>query len=124
MKPLRIQFCVFMQLRNLAPKTQESYLHSVIELSKYYHKSPDQIEQEQIFEYILYLQNIKKLTFSSCNFALSAFKCFYNQFLNNGAIVLKIPLRKRPQKIPVVYSREQVQKIIQLTTNLKYHVIF
>jgi len=97
MKPLREKFCEFMQLRNLAEKTKESYLQSVVKLSKYYNESPELLDQEKIFQYILHLQNDKNQKFSSCNVALSAFKCFYNQFLNNGTNVLKVPIRKSPK---------------------------
>ncbi|MCP4136992.1 MAG: tyrosine-type recombinase/integrase [bacterium] len=56
--------------------------------------------------------------------ALSAFKCFYNQFLNNGTIVLKVPLRKCPKKLPIVYSQQEVERIIQCTRNPKHRMIF
>ncbi len=124
MKPLRTQFYEFMQLKDLSPVTQKSYLQAVVNLSKYYNESPEKICQEQIFQYILYLQNDKKLQFSSCNVALSAFKCFYNQFLNNGTIVLKVPSRRSPKKLPIVYSQQEVQNIIQCTTQPKYRVMF
>lgn len=124
MKSLRIGFCEFMQLRNLAEKTQKSYLDAVIKLSRYYHQSPELIGQEKIFSYILHLQNVKKQSFSTVNLALCAFKCFYNQFLNNGTMVLKVPPRKCPKKIPVVYSQAEVQKIILCTPKPKYRVLF
>jgi integrase/recombinase XerD len=124
MTSLRVKFCEFMQLRNLAPKTQESYLQAVIKLSEYYNESPELIGQDGIFQYVLYLQNQRQLTYSTCNQALCAFKCFYNQFLNNGTIVLKVPTRKRPRNIPIIYSQEEVQKIIQCTVAPKYRIIF
>ncbi len=124
MKPLRAKFYEFMQLKDFSPVTQKSYLQAVISLSKYFNESPEKICQEQIFQYVLHLQNDKKLSFSSCNVALSAFKCFYNQFLNNGTIVLKVPSRKSPKKLPIVYSQQEVQNIIQCTTQPKYRVMF
>lgn len=124
MKSLRMKFCEFMELKNLAPSTRENYLQAVIKLSAFYNLSPDLISQEEIFDYILFLKNQKMLTFSSCNVALSAFKCFYNQFLNNGTIALKVPSRKGPKKLPIVYSRQEVQKIIECTTQAKYRIIF
>lgn len=124
MKSLRVRFCEFMQLRDLAPRTQESYLQALVKLSRYYNESPELIRQEKIFQYILYLQNQKKQSFSTCNLALSAFKCFYNQFLNDGTVVLKAPPRKRPKRIPVVYSQDEVQRLIQCTQKPKYRMIF
>ncbi len=124
MKPLRVKFSEFMQLRNLATRTQQTYLQAMIKLTNHYNRSPEQIGQEDIFQYILYLQNEKKQSFSTCNQALCAFKCFYNQFLNNGTTVLDVPMRKRPRKLPIVYSQEEVQKIIRCTTKPKYRMIF
>ncbi len=123
MTSLRLQFSEFMQLRDLAEKTQISYMASVTKLSRHYNQSPEQIGQEQIFQYILYLQNQEKLSFSSCNVALSAFKCFYNQFLNNGKVVLKVPIRKCPKRLPIIYSQREVERIIQCTTHLRYRLI-
>lgn len=123
MASLRTQFSEFMQLRDLAKKTQVSYMASVTKLSRYYKQSPDQISQEQIFKYILYLQNQEKQSFSSVNLALSAFKCFYNQFLNGGKVILKVPRRKRPKKLPVIFSQREIERIIQSTTHLKYRII-
>lgn len=123
MTSLRTQFSEFMQLRDLAEKTQISYMGSVTKLSRYYNQSPEQISQEQIFNYVLYLQNQEKQSFSSVNLALCAFKCFYNQFLNNGKLVLKVPKRKCPKKLPVIYSQREVERIIQCTSHMRNRLI-
>jgi hypothetical protein len=36
-----------MQLHGYAERTQEAYLSAVRKLAKYYHKSPDQIDEEE-----------------------------------------------------------------------------
>jgi integrase/recombinase XerD len=120
MNPLRIRFLEFMQLRNLSEKTQESYLAAVIKLSKHYKKSPELISQEEIFQYILYLAKELNQTFSTCNVALCAFKCFYNQFLGKGTLILKVPARKAPKKLPIVYSKAEVKRLISATDHPKY----
>ena len=124
MKSLRLKFAEFIQFKNFSDKTLKSYLSEMVKLSNYYQRSPELIGHEEIFQYILHLQNDKKLSYSSCNVALSAFKCFYNQFLGNGTIVLKVPSRKRPKKLPIIYSQSEVQKIIQNTVQPKYRMMF
>jgi len=113
-----------MQFKNFSENTQELYLNAVIKLSEHYNTSPKQLGQEEILQYMLYLQNKKKLSFSTCNVALSGFKCFYNQFLNNGTIVIKIPSRKRPKKLPIVYSQQEVERIFHHTQNPKLRMMF
>ncbi|MCP4153673.1 MAG: tyrosine-type recombinase/integrase [bacterium] len=123
MKPLRNRFSEFMQFRNLSERTQETYLNAMVKLSQHYGKSPDLIGQEEIFQYILHLSKEKDLAFSTCNIVLSACKCFYNNFLGDGTIVLKAPPRKGPKKLPVVYSKEEVARLITATENSKHRMM-
>jgi site-specific recombinase XerD len=76
-----------------------------------------------IHHYILFLQESGK-EFSTCNVALSAFKCFYNQFLGNGTILFKVPSRRGPKKLPVIYSQEEILRIIQNARSPKYRLLF
>ena len=61
MTPLRQRMLEDMQLRGLAPRTQESYLAAVQQLALHYHCSPDQITEEELRQYFLYLRNEKRL---------------------------------------------------------------
>lgn len=112
-----------MELKNLSPRTRESYLAAVAKLAGHFGKSPELIPQEMIYQYILFLQRSGK-EFSTCNVALSAFKCFYNQFLGNGTILFNVPSRRGPKKLPVVYSQEEVNRIIQNARSPKYRLAF
>ena len=81
MTQLRERMLADMQLRGLAPKTQESYLRAVRQLANYYHKSPDQISEEELRAYFLYLKNEKKVSRSACTVVLCGIKFFYEQTL-------------------------------------------
>jgi hypothetical protein len=48
-----------MQLRGFAARTQEAYLLAVRQLAKYYRKSPDQVDEEELRQYFLFLKNEK-----------------------------------------------------------------
>jgi integrase/recombinase XerD len=48
MTPLRRRMLEDMQLRGLAPKTQQAYIRAVRQLAEYYDKSPDQISEEEL----------------------------------------------------------------------------
>jgi integrase/recombinase XerD len=45
---LRDRMIEEMKLRNFSPATQESYVYAVSRLTKYHHKSPDQLGKEDI----------------------------------------------------------------------------
>ena len=59
MTKLRKRMIEDMQLRGLSEKTQESYLRSVRQLAEHYHKVPDQISEDELRQYFLYLKNVR-----------------------------------------------------------------
>ncbi len=115
MNPLRKKFDDFLRFRCLSERTRHAYVRAVSDLAQHCRRSPEQICDDEIIQYINYLADEKSLSFSSCNVALSTFKCFYNQFLGNGTLTIRIPVRKAPKRLPVVMDREEVRRLIQAT---------
>ena len=58
-----------MQLRGLSEKTQESYQRDVRQLAEHYHKTPDEISEDELRQYFLYLKNVRRVSHSSCTVA-------------------------------------------------------
>jgi len=50
-----------LQLKGLTPKTQKIYLREVRNFAKYFDKSPEQLGEKELREYLLYLLNERKL---------------------------------------------------------------
>ena len=44
-----------MKLRGFSPRTREAYVSVVYQLSRYYRKSPDELEEEDLRDYFLHL---------------------------------------------------------------------
>jgi Phage integrase, N-terminal SAM-like domain len=59
MTPLRQRMLEDMQLSGLAPKTQQAYIRAVRQLAQHYGKSPDQITEEELRQYFLFLYTEK-----------------------------------------------------------------
>ena len=70
-----------MQLRGLSARTQEAYARAVWQLAQHYHRSPDQLSDEELRQYFLYLTNEKKLARPTATIALCGIKFFYEQTL-------------------------------------------
>ncbi len=62
---LRQRMTEDMQVRDLSPHTQASYLQQVSLFARHFHKSPDTLEPEHIRSYQIYLTNEKKLATST-----------------------------------------------------------
>ena len=57
MSPLRQRMLEDMQLRGLSARTQEAYSRAVWQLAQHYHRSPEQLGDEDLRQYFLYLTN-------------------------------------------------------------------
>jgi integrase len=111
-----------MELRRFAPGTQESYVRAVRDLALYYGKSPDQIEQEEIRVYFLYLKNEKQLVRSTCTVALCGIKFFYETTLKRKQMTLDVLRPRKIDKQPVILSQEEVYQILAHIRKRKYRV--
>ena len=112
MTALRQRMIEDMQLRGLAERTQEAYVAAVRQLAEHYGKSPDQISDEELRQYFLYLTNEKKASSSAVTIALCAIKFFYEQTLHQEWPTLTLVRPPRERKLPVVLSREEVHRIL------------
>ena len=123
MSPLRKQMHDDMVVRGLAERTRESYLYAVTGLAKYYGKGPDQIDETEVQNYLLYLIQEKKAAWSSCNLVCQALKFFYRTTLKRREAEFCIPSPRQPQKLPQILAREEIARLFELTTNLKHRTI-
>lgn len=122
MTKLRQRMIEDMQLRGLSEKTQESYLRSVRQLAEHYHKAPDQISEEELRQYFLYLKNVRQVSHSSCTVALCGIKFFYERTLRREWPTLELVRSPREEKLPVVLSIEEVGQILGCVRRMKYRV--
>jgi integrase/recombinase XerD len=112
MTPLRRRMIEDMQLRGLAERTQEAYVAAVRQLAEHYGKWPDQISDEELRQYFLYLTNEKKASRSTIRIALCAIKFLYEETLHQEWPTLTLVRPPREHKLPVILSREEVQRIL------------
>jgi integrase/recombinase XerD len=108
MSPLRQRFIQDLQLRNRSPKTIDAYVYHVRELARHYKQPPDQLGDEQVHAYLLHLLHDRKVSWSSYNQAVAALRFFYRVTSPSGTVVTRLPYGKRPKRLPVVRSPQQV----------------
>ncbi len=112
MTPLRQRMLEDMQLRGLAPKTQEAYLRAVRQLAEHIGKSPDQVSEVELREYFLYLKNEKKASRSACTIALCGIKFFFEHTLKRQWHTFDLVRPPKEKKLPVVLSREEIWSVL------------
>jgi integrase/recombinase XerD len=122
MTPLRQQMIEDMQLRGLSSGTQRSYVGVVRQLAEYYDRSADQISEEELRSYFLYLKNKKQLSRSSCTVALCGIKFLYDYALKRDWPMFDSIRPGQEKKIPVVLDTGEVQQILSCVNKPHYRV--
>ena len=124
MTVLRQRMTEDMQVRNLSPHTQASYLQQVSLFARYFRTSPDALTPEHIRTYQIYLTTEKKLAANSIYTAVAALRFLYRVTLKKEwTFGEDIPLPKKPQKLPVVLSPEEVVHFLSCVDCGKHRVI-
>src|SRR6266478_2769262 len=124
MTPVRQRMTEDMQVRNLSPHTQASYIQQVSLFARYFSKSPELLGPEEIRAYQVYLTNEKKLATSSILIAVSALRFLYKVTLKKTwAIDDVIPAPKKPQRLPIILSPEEVIQFLAAVTSAKHRAI-
>jgi site-specific recombinase XerD len=124
MTPLRQRMLEDMQVRNLSPHTQQSYVQRVSQSARHFGKSPERLGSEEICAYQVYLIKEKRLAAKSISTAVSALRFLYAVTLKKDWLVEDvIPAPKVPQTLPVVLSPEEVLQFLACVASLKHRTI-
>ena len=124
MTSLRQRMIEDMQIRNLAVSTQQEYIQQVSLFARYFNKSPELLGTEQIRAYQLYLTNQKKLSTSSIVIVLAALRFLYKVTLKRDwSLDDAIPIPKKPKKLPVILSPQEVRQFLDSVKNREHHAI-
>jgi site-specific recombinase XerD len=123
MTALRQRMVEDMQLRNLSPETQVSYLGHVARFARYCHQSPERLAAEDVRRYQLYLINDKRLAPTSIVGAVAALRFLYQITLKQPWAVDAIIPPKRPHTLPVVLSPEEVVRFLNAIPDFKHRTI-
>src|SRR5437868_1694945 len=120
MTPLRQRMLEDMQLRNLTPETQRNYVHHVANFAKYFGQSPEVLDLEVIRQYQLYLLNERKLSPETINQYISSVKFLYQTTLEMPWTNEYFARIRRPRRLPIVLSQEEVLAFFDHIPSLKY----
>ncbi len=109
-----------MVIRNLAPATIDAYTYHVRRFADFIQKPLDQATREDVRTFQLHLIQDRKLAYSTFNQAVCALRFYYRHTQPMEWPVTAVPFGKRPKKLPTVLSRQEVDALIQCTTNHKH----
>lgn len=122
MTQLRQRMIEDLQLRGFAPKTQEAYLRAVRQLAAHFKKSPEDITEEDLRQYFLYLKNVRQASRSTCTQALCGIKFFFEHTMGRDWKTFGLVRPPKEKKLPVVLSQEEVGRVLICLNSFRHHV--
>lgn len=111
------------QLRGLSKDTEKDYSAIIGRYQEYFQKPADELGEQEIRNYLLYLAVNKKLSPSTVNMCNSALRFLYDVTLEKNLNYKRIPRMKEPIILPNVLTKDEVQAILDVTENLKHKCI-
>ena len=123
MTPMREAVVRYMTLRGLAPKTKESYLHAIEELSRFYWRPVESLSCIEVQKFLEHLISERQREWSTVNVYFSAYRLLYEKVLKQPERQFSIPRRGRSGKRPGVLSRQEVDRLIAAPRQLKHRAL-
>lgn len=109
---------VELRLKNYSSKTIKSYLLCLEKF--FYFANNRQFDNQIVKEFLISKQN-QGCAPQTCNLYLNAIMFFYRNILKRSG--LKVPFSRRPKRLPIVLSRQEIQLLISSIPNQKHKLL-
>jgi integrase/recombinase XerD len=113
-----------LKLRNYSGDTLHAYPGDVKRFVAHFMKSPDELGEAHVREFMLYLQGARKVGPATLHRYLASIKFFYRVTLGRPEVVERIPFPKVPKPLHDTLSRQEVEHILGLIRSIKHRTIF
>jgi integrase/recombinase XerD len=123
MTPLRRRMIEDMQLRNFSTGTITVYVNSVARLARHFGRSPEALGPEEVRAYLTHLIKERHVSWSYYNQILQAFRFLYNITLGRTEVLQHVACPKRPRRLPVVLSPEEVARFFAAVTGIRHRAL-
>src|SRR5262245_4362655 len=123
MTNLRKRMLEELQRRNYSSKTIRAYLFAVKDVATYFGKRPDLLRQEDLRQYQLHLLNDRKLTVDTIVGRIAALRFFFVKVLRRRYRDIDLVYPKRPERLPLILSEEEVARLIESASTSYHRVI-
>jgi integrase/recombinase XerD len=119
--PLRRRMTEDMTVRNLSPATQRSYINAVSKFSRFFGRSPDRLNLEDVRTFQVHLV-AKGISWPGLNQIVCALRFFYGVTLRRDEIPERIAYARQPRKLPEVLSADEVVRFLEAVPSLRTRV--
>jgi integrase/recombinase XerD len=123
MGQLRDRMEADLKLAGYSPSTRKIYLLYSRLFAKYHMRSPAEMGEEEIRQYLLHMVEERKISRETYRQIRSALIFLYTVTLKRPTEVDHLPVRRNKVKLPVVLSGTEVQRVLEAVRSQKYRAI-
>ncbi len=107
-------------LKGYSLKTRQAYLKQIKRFSSFVDQKLNNISDDIVREYALFLMEELGLSHSYVNQGISAIKFLCKNILQDDRITVTLPRPKKEYKLPNILSIEEVKRILRAVSNEKH----
>jgi site-specific recombinase XerD len=121
--PLHQRMLDDLKLKKAPDNTVLAYIGQVRRFAEYYDECPSKLGREDVRQYLLHLIEVRSLSESSLLQTIAALKFLYTVTLGRRWVLDRIPRPKKPSKLPVVLSLDEMDEFFSCLRSLKHRAI-
>jgi len=114
---------VRMEVEHFSDSSVNCYLHAIKQLCLFTGKFPDQMDEEDIYTYLLHLKNDKHLSRESIRNHLQGIRFVFRKLYKRIDIIQDIPYPKHSKKLPVILSSKELKLLFSSAHSLKHRMV-
>ena len=119
-----VRFAETMKLRSLADTTRDEYLRFVRKLAARHGGDPAALDEAQVRAHLLRLKDEHHYSPSSMRTAVAAMRAYYGLHLGRDWKLFDLVRSPSAQKLPVVLTRAEVQRLFATVREARFRTLF
>jgi integrase/recombinase XerD len=124
MGQVRDQMLEDLTLRRYQQETIEKYLHCAREFTAYFWRSPSELGEEHVREFMLHLIQERQLQPSSQKTYACALKFLYRMTLKRPDVIANMPWPKEgPRKLPDILSADELETLFATIVSITHRAV-
>lgn len=118
------EFVRFVELKNLRPRTKQSYLMHLVGAARHFGCDPAHLSERQIADFLIFLRTERRYAPSSMAQTIVALRTFFRDHLGHSWALWKTVRVRRVESLPVVLTREEVAHLISKARHRRFQLLF
>jgi hypothetical protein len=107
----------------MAPGTREAYGFCINRYERFFGRPADALGRQEVETFLLHLVRERKLSPGAHNVYAAALRFVYGAALGRPEVTQGIPRRKKPMRLPVLLSPEQVASLLGAVASLTVRTV-